>query len=106
MDPVPSELDGAKVIATAVVEKSVRPTGGTIHRGPDGVIPPASALAIVSGETGFYLFYCDHRWQVLADTWHSSVDNARAQAEFEYAGISKLWKDAVPVTPSSAAPRD
>lgn len=95
MAPAPPELDGAKVIATAVVNEVVRPTGGTIHRGPDGVIPSASALAVVTGETGVFLFYCDREWQVLADTWHSSVNDAKAQAEFEYEGISKVWKDAV-----------
>lgn len=94
MGPAPSELDGAKVIATAVVEGAVRPTGATIHTGPDGEIPAASALAIVVSETSVYLFYCDRRWQVLADTWHSSVSNAKAQAEFEYEGVSKQWKDA------------
>ena len=83
------------MILSAVVGKGVRPTGATNHIGPDGAIPPANALAIVTGETGVYLFYCDQRWQVLADTWHTSVDNAKAQAEFEYAGISKVWKDTV-----------
>jgi hypothetical protein len=95
MGPTPSELDGAKVIATAVVEGAVRPTGATIHRGPDGVVPTASALAIVTSETSVYLFYCDRHWQVLADTWHASVTNAKAQAEFEYEGISGQWKEAV-----------
>ena len=95
MSPAPSEFDGAKVIATAIVEEGARPTGGTTHSGPDGVIPPASALAIVIGEAGVYLLYCDEQWQVLADTWHSSVRNAKAQAEFEYDGISKLWKNPV-----------
>ena len=79
MGPAPTELDGCKVIATAVVNQAVRPTGATIHEGPDGVIPTASALAIVMGEAGVYLFYCDREWQVLADTWHSSVNNAKAQ---------------------------
>jgi len=94
MGPAPSELDGSKVLATAVVSEAVRPTGATIHRGPDGVVPPASALAIVMSETGVFLFYCDREWQVLADTWHPSVNNAKAQAEFEYEGISELWKNA------------
>ena len=50
MGPAPSELEGAKVIATAIVEGAVRATGATIHKGPDGVVPPASALAIVAGD--------------------------------------------------------
>lgn len=95
MTPAPAELDGAKVIAAAVVDETVRATGGTVHRGPDGVIPQACALAIVASEVSVYLFHCDREWQVLADTWHPSVSEAKAQAEFEYAGISKLWKDAV-----------
>jgi hypothetical protein len=95
LKPPPADLDGAKVIATAVIDETVRATQGTIHHGPDGVIPTASALAIVESEVSVYLFYCDHEWQVLADTWHRSVSEAKAQAEFEYAGISKLWKDAV-----------
>jgi hypothetical protein len=95
MIPAPAELDGFKVVASAVVDEAVRATGATIHRGPDGVIPPAKALAIVMGEAGVYLLYCDGEWQALTDTWHSSVSAAKAQAEFEYAGISKKWKDAV-----------
>lgn len=95
MIPAPTELEGAKVIATAVVDETVRASRATIHRGPDGVIPPASALAIVESEVSVYLFHCDREWQVLADTWHTSASEAKAQAEFEYAGISKLWKDAV-----------
>jgi hypothetical protein len=95
MDSAPTDFGGDKVIATAVVSEAVRPTGATIHDGPDGVIPPANALAIVMGEAGVYLLYCDREWQVLTDTWHSSVINAKAQAEFEYEGISAQWKNAV-----------
>lgn len=95
MIPAPSEIDGARVIATAIVQKGVCPTGATTHTGPDGLVPPANALAIVSGSAGVYLFYCDQQWQVLADTWHLSVENAKAQAEFEYAGVSKVWNDVV-----------
>ena len=95
MGPAPPELDGSKVVATAVVSEAVRATGATIHRGPDGVVSPASALAIVMSETGVFLFHCDREWQVLADTWHPSVTEAKAQAEWEYAGISKVWNDAV-----------
>ena len=96
MAPAPAELDGFKVITTAVVDETVRATGVTIHRGPDGLIPPANALAIVMSEAdGVYLLYCDGEWQVLTDTFHLSVGDAKAQAEFEYAGISTKWSNAV-----------
>ena len=94
MGPAPADFGGDKVIATAVVDETVRYTGATFHSGPDGVIQPASALAIVMGEAGVYLLYCDHEWQSLTDTWHLSVRDAKAQAEFEYAGISAKWQGA------------
>jgi hypothetical protein len=40
---------------------------------------------------GCYLFGCDSDWNVVTDTWHESVDEAKEQAEFEYEGISKTW---------------
>ena len=60
-------------------------------------MPPAEALAICVDpkENGVYLFYCDNSWQVITDTWHATIEEAKAQAEFEYAGISQQWKDAV-----------
>ena len=83
--------------ATAVVDETVRASRATIHRGPDGVIPPASALAIVESEVSVYLFHCDREWQVLADTWHTSASEAKAQAEFD-AFVNKLTAFGVDVT--------
>ena len=59
------------------------------------LLGPAHALAICAGagDAAFYLFYCDADWQVLADTWHASLEEAKEQAEFEYEGVSRLWKD-------------
>jgi hypothetical protein len=58
------------------------------------LVGPAAALAICQyeGEDGFYLFGCNGAWQVVTDTWHSTLDEAIRQAEFEYPGISACWK--------------
>lgn len=45
-------------------------------------------------EQAFYLFGCDEDWQVVTDSWHQTLDDAKHQAEFEYEGISKTWIDA------------
>ena len=97
MRDIPTELDGARVEAVAVVNGDVRPSGKTTHVVGGTALAPAHALAIVkyADETGVYLFYCDREWQVLTDTWHASVADAKAQAEFEYSGITAVWKDAV-----------
>ena len=95
MDEPPGLLDGARVLAFAVVDASVVPTGGTTHRIEDEMLGPAAGLAIAKYDDGdgqFYLFYCDPAWQVVTDTCHPSLELARDQAEFEYRGVSARWR--------------
>jgi hypothetical protein len=93
MGEAPELLDGARVLAFAVVDPSVVPTGGTAHRIGDEVLGPAAGLAIAQyeGDGQIYLFYCDPNWQVVTDTCHRSLELAREQAEFEYRGVSARW---------------
>jgi hypothetical protein len=57
------------------------------------VLGPVAGLAIVEPDSGgeFYLFGCDTEWSALADTWHLTLDEAKAQAEFEYEGVTNTW---------------
>jgi hypothetical protein len=93
MGEPPEELDGARVLAFAVVDGSVAPTGGTTHRVGDEVLGPAAgpAIARYDGDGQCYLFYCDQAWQVVTDTCHPTLALAREQAEFEYRGVSARW---------------
>jgi hypothetical protein len=94
MSAAPAEIDGATVVAYAVVDESVRPTGGTVHRVAGDILEPAARLAICCYEhsAGYYLFYCDYNWQVLTDTYHDNLEAAKSQAEFEYSGITPRWR--------------
>jgi hypothetical protein len=40
---------------------------------------------------GCFLFGYDSGWNVVTDTWHRNLDEAKTQAEFEYEGIGKTW---------------
>ena len=94
MDYPPKEIDGAEVIWYAVLDENCRPTSACTHLVAGITLPPASALAICpydAGE-GYFLFYCDAEWTILTDTWHSSIDAAMKQAEFEYEGITGTWQ--------------
>jgi hypothetical protein len=71
------------------------------------IVSPATPRQIVGGrligalaglaicqyqeESAFYLFGCDCDWKVVTDTWHQSIEDAKAQAEFEYEGVEKTW---------------
>jgi hypothetical protein len=94
MGEPPELLDGARVLAFALVDESVVSTAGTAHRIGDEVLGPAAGLAIAryDGDAQFYLFYCDSAWQVVTDTCHPSLELAREQAEFEYRGVSARWR--------------
>ena len=94
MDHPPNELNRARVICLAEVSDTVAPTGKTTHRRAGNKLGPAAALAICQypGDGQFYLFYCDEAWAVLTDTCHLTLDEAKAQAEFEYNGISNRWQ--------------
>jgi hypothetical protein len=94
MSEPPELLHGARVLAFAVIDTAVAPTGGTTHRIGSEVLGPAAGLAIAQYEEGdgpFYLFYCDPVWQVVTDTCHATLELAREQAEFEYCGVSARW---------------
>ena len=51
------------------------------------------AICQYPGELCFYLFGCDSDWNEITDTWHQTIEDAKKQAEFEYAGISQTWAD-------------
>jgi hypothetical protein len=89
---VPAKLGGATVLKTARLFPAAH-TGNTRHMAAGRPVEPASRLAIAQspGQPGFYLFYCDDTWAVMTDTWHQSVEDAEAQAEFEYKGSSNAW---------------
>src|SRR6266850_6954187 len=89
----PTELDGARVVTFAVLE-GIKPSGRTIHRSQNVILPPPRALAICQypDDNGWYLFYCDGHWNVLADTFHTSEAEAKQQAEFEFNGVGSLWR--------------
>ena len=93
----PKLLDGASVICYTPLDQRHRYTGNCrqVHRGV--VQGPASGLAICRypNESCCYLFGCDADWNVISDTWHQTLEDARTQAEFEYSGVSATWQELV-----------
>lgn len=94
MQPPPKQFDGANVLSWTAAVRHTRPTARTIHRAGGEVFGLAAALSICQyeGEQNCYLFHCDEEWNVRADTFHDSIDDTKRQAEFEYKGISTLWR--------------
>jgi hypothetical protein len=96
MNQPPKDIDGARVVCFTEVGADVKPTAVTTHKRDGRVLGPAHCLAICRyhGESSCCLFYCNEDWTVRTDTFHLSVEDAKHQAELEYEGISRYWKDA------------
>ncbi|MBC7900569.1 MAG: hypothetical protein H7070_11020 [Saprospiraceae bacterium] len=91
--PIPKQVSNANVVAYTVIDERHRHTGNCEQIVAGVLMGAALGLAICQydGETSFYLFGCDENWDVLTDTWHETLADAKEQAEFEYDGISATW---------------
>lgn len=64
--------------------------GGEETRTP---LPRASALLIEEQPSGIYLFRLTSEGQIVGDTWHQTIGDAKHQAEYEYGETLADWED-------------
>ncbi len=95
MNPCPQVIGNATVLLHTLIDYRQRPTGKTTHIVGGTTLGTAAGLAICNADGGFYLFYCDPEWDVITDTWHQTVEDAKDQAEFEFEGVSGTWEKPV-----------
>jgi hypothetical protein len=97
MGPAPRQIGSAEVVCFTPIDGRHRPTGNCRQVVGGVVQGPAAGLAVCRypDAEGYYLFSCDAAWACVTDTWHQTVEDAKAQAEFEYAGVSATWQDPV-----------
>lgn len=93
-NPTPASIGNAKVIAFAAIDQRHRPTRACRHIVAGELQGPVAGLAICKYEAdaGYYLLYCDPEWNPITDTRHDTVEDAKHQAETEYAGVSSTWQ--------------
>ena len=89
----PETIGGATVICYSPVDKRHCFTGACKQIVAGRLMGAMAGLAICqyAGDGGFYLFGCDADWQVVTDTWHQTLADAKMQAEYEYTGITHTW---------------
>ena len=69
---------------------------GTIANGavtPISPVPCPAWVGIAQDETGFYLLHFDSENNLLTDSWHSSLGDAKEQARFEFEIADLDWED-------------
>ena len=95
MKKAPNEIGGARVILYTPIDGRHRHTGNCQQIVAGELMGPAAGLAICQyeGENSYYLFCCHEDWDTVTDTWHQTLDEAKAQAEFEYEGVTATWQE-------------
>lgn len=66
----------------------------TRHRIAGEAMPRPHHLRIVGAEDGFFLYYCGPDGQAMTDTFHLTLGDAFAQAEFEFGVQRHEWTEA------------
>ncbi len=89
----PGEISGLRVVLWTRIDHRHQSTGGCRHTVGGAFMAKPAGLAICCSEDEACvdLYYCDESWRPVTDTWHQTLDHARDQAEFEFAGVSETW---------------
>ena len=89
----PNRISGAAVICYSRIDQRHRHTGNCQQIRDSIIQGPAAALAICryDNDSSCYLFGCAFEWNVITDTCHETIEDAKRQAEFEYSGVSETW---------------
>lgn len=86
---IPSELDGAKVIL-CTDNKETNYYGYVRYEDHDENVT-ALAIAKYANGKSCYLFSCDLEWNVIGDTSHSTLEEAKYCAENSAGGKGIVW---------------
>lgn len=94
MDRLPDEIEGIEILNYAVLDHRAKWTGRCRHFKDGRLLAPASSLAIGQVENIFYLLGCDSSWTPITRTCHSSIDECKRQAQYEFEGAGAFWREA------------
>lgn len=89
----PPILDGARVLAYAVLDDSVVHTGRStlyVDGKALGLVPRLAICQDLDAKDVLLLF-CNEQWHSLGAVSHSSLKEAQERAEIEYRGVFPKW---------------
>lgn len=92
--PLSVRMNKETILKRANLGPLQTPTGNTRHHVGAKELGPAAALRIVKheGEAGYYLIRLDGEGNAMTDTFHLSIEDALAQAEWEYRVKQDDWE--------------
>ncbi len=93
MTKPPTQIDGADVVAYAILDTAVHKDSGTLRLYAHGTLQTHFyGLVIATYDVeGFYLFFCNANWETENDTLHDSVADAIEIARRKFGMLSDHW---------------
>ena len=91
------KVDDVPIRIRAKVTECTGNTRHSIGEIVDGIpipvdkIPTASWIEIVEDEGAFFLYHFNEFGEVIADTWHENLKDAKSQAMFEFRISDSDW---------------
>ena len=110
MLPAPKRIRGLEVLDYSPIDERHTFTGNNERRitkegNEELLVGPIAGLAICQKRRkSVVLFGCDPMWRPVWSVECATRELAKAQAEFEYAGVSQTWIDAAARAPASRLP--
>jgi hypothetical protein len=83
---IPTIIGGGRVLLYSRIDQRHRPVR------PVGSEPYGLAICEEKNGPGVFLFTCEDDWMPVFDSWHASIDEAKAAAASAWDGISATWK--------------
>lgn len=82
------------ILRRTTLKPEHKPTGRTQHFHGTEELPTPTMLKVAryADDEGYYLFYCDDSGEEFTDTYHESLEEALAQAEWEFGVKPSEWK--------------
>lgn len=87
-------MSNYRILRTRVLSAQNQPTGKTQHFRGGEKITTFNNLRIVKypDDSGYYLLYLDKEGNELTDTYHKQLEDALAQAEWEFYVTPEQWE--------------
>lgn len=94
MGSAPRKLGGGEVLFyTSIADQYRRSVDNRLWSGDrQQWLIVGWAICKLPGEEGYYLFGCDENWRTMTDSWHLSLDEAKAQAAYDLGGADIVWR--------------
>ena len=103
----PLMIDGARVVEYALLDASRIPPGQAKIAAAGVPLDLGNVAGVLVAENladgGFFLVYCNDRWETLTASAHSDRAAARQAAEQAHAGIATQWTPFRELTAEEAA---